>query len=82
MFERRVILVSGEKRTDTFKSHYVPWQAVCLVGKKVEKKVKEEVLEGENPFEDEIMKEQKNEITPIESVQPTPPLFETAPLSQ
>ncbi len=39
VFERRVTLASGELRKDTFKSHYIPWQAVCLVGKKAEPKV-------------------------------------------
>jgi vancomycin resistance protein YoaR len=32
-FSRAVTLASGEVRTDTWKSHYVPWPAVCLVGK-------------------------------------------------
>ena len=34
VFERRVIYQTGEKKTDTYKSHYVVWPAVCLVGKK------------------------------------------------
>lgn len=35
-FERRVTYPDGEKKTDVFKSHYVVWPAVCLVGKKPE----------------------------------------------
>ncbi len=42
VFERRVTLANGELRKDVFKSHYVPWQAVCLVGKKAEPKVRAE----------------------------------------
>lgn len=33
VFERRVTYSSGEKKTDVYKSHYVVWPAVCLVGK-------------------------------------------------
>ncbi|MBI4268530.1 VanW family protein [Candidatus Uhrbacteria bacterium] len=33
IFDRRVTLANGELKTDTFKSHYVVWPAVCLVGK-------------------------------------------------
>ncbi|MBI2484362.1 VanW family protein, partial [Candidatus Uhrbacteria bacterium] len=32
VFERRVYPVSGEMKKDIFKSHYVVWPAVCLVG--------------------------------------------------
>lgn len=32
-FERRVTYPSGELKKETFKSHYVVWPAVCLVGK-------------------------------------------------
>jgi vancomycin resistance protein YoaR len=31
-FSRTVIYSSGEKKVDVFKSHYKPWQEVCLVG--------------------------------------------------
>ncbi|MDD5040181.1 MAG: VanW family protein [Patescibacteria group bacterium] len=31
-FTRTVSAADGTKKTDTFTSHYVPWQAVCLVG--------------------------------------------------
>jgi vancomycin resistance protein YoaR len=32
-FDRSVTTASGEIKTETWKSHYVPWSAVCLVGK-------------------------------------------------
>ncbi len=31
-FSRTVTYADGTKKTDTFKSHYKPWQEVCLVG--------------------------------------------------
>lgn len=31
-FTRTVIYSNGEKRVDTFRSHYKPWQEVCLIG--------------------------------------------------
>lgn len=37
VFERRVYPVDGKMKKDVFKSHYVVWPAVCLVGKKEEK---------------------------------------------
>lgn len=37
IFERRVYSTAGEIKKDIFKSHYVVWPAVCLVGKKEEK---------------------------------------------
>ncbi|MDO8489986.1 MAG: VanW family protein [bacterium] len=33
IFERRIITASGEEKKDIFKSHYVVWPAVCLIGK-------------------------------------------------
>ncbi len=35
-FTQTVIYPNGEKKSKTFKSHYKPWGAVCLVGKTVE----------------------------------------------
>lgn len=32
-FTRTVTLANGEVKTETWKSHYVPWSAVCLIGK-------------------------------------------------
>lgn len=32
-FSRTVTFANGEVKTETWKSHYVPWSAVCLVGK-------------------------------------------------
>lgn len=31
-FTRTVTLANGEKKVDTFRSHYKPWQEVCLIG--------------------------------------------------
>jgi vancomycin resistance protein YoaR len=31
-FTRVVTYANGEKKTDVFKSHYKPWQEVCLIG--------------------------------------------------
>jgi vancomycin resistance protein YoaR len=31
-FTRTVVYPSGEKKVDVFKSHYKPWQEVCLIG--------------------------------------------------
>jgi vancomycin resistance protein YoaR len=31
-FTRTIIYASGEKKVDVFKSHYKPWQEVCLIG--------------------------------------------------
>ncbi|MFA6099179.1 MAG: VanW family protein [Patescibacteria group bacterium] len=31
-FSRTVTYADGEKKSDTFKSHYKPWQEVCLIG--------------------------------------------------
>lgn len=36
VFERRVTYPDGEIKKDIFKSHYVAWPAVCLVGRKTE----------------------------------------------
>ena len=35
-FTRTITLASGEVKTETYKSHYRPWQAVCLLGVKPE----------------------------------------------
>lgn len=35
-FERRVTYSNGELKKDIFKSHYVAWPAVCLVGKRTD----------------------------------------------
>jgi len=42
IFERRVTYPDGELKKDIFKSHYVVWPAVCLVGKAPEPIVQEE----------------------------------------
>jgi len=34
-FDYKVIYPSGEEKKTRFSSHYVPWQAVCLVGAKI-----------------------------------------------
>ncbi len=36
IFERRIVYLNGETKKDTFKSHYVVWPAVCLVGKQTD----------------------------------------------
>jgi len=41
-FDYTVIYPDGEEKVERFKSHYVPWQAVCLVGAEPE----EEGVEG------------------------------------
>ncbi len=42
-FTRTVTYANGEKKVDVFKSHYKPWQAVCLIG--VEKLTEDPVTE-------------------------------------
>jgi hypothetical protein len=32
IFTRTIEFASGDVKTEDWKSHYVPWQAVCLVG--------------------------------------------------
>jgi len=32
-FSRTITFANGEVKTETWKSHYVPWAAVCLIGK-------------------------------------------------
>ena len=32
-FDYSVTYPSGDTKTNRFKSHYVPWQEVCLIGK-------------------------------------------------
>ncbi|MBI2644816.1 VanW family protein [Candidatus Uhrbacteria bacterium] len=39
IFERRVIYSNGELKKDIFKSHYVTWPEVCLVGKRADEVV-------------------------------------------
>lgn len=39
VFERRVTYQNGEIKKDTFKSHYVVWPEVCLVGKRSDETV-------------------------------------------
>lgn len=34
-FSRTITFANGETKTEIWKSHYVPWSAVCLVGKEV-----------------------------------------------
>jgi vancomycin resistance protein YoaR len=36
VFERRVTYAHGEIKKDVFKSHYVTWPAVCMVGKRTD----------------------------------------------
>jgi len=42
-FDYTVIYPNGEEKTERFKSHYVPWQAICLVGVDPEKETEEEL---------------------------------------
>lgn len=46
-FDYTVIYPDGEEKVERFKSHYVPWQAVCLVGAEPEKEEAEEGAETE-----------------------------------
>jgi vancomycin resistance protein YoaR len=46
VFYRTITYMSGEKKEETWKSHYVPWQAVCLVG--VEKPAEPSITETES----------------------------------
>lgn len=41
-FDYSVDYSNGETKTRRFKSHYVPWQEVCLIGKKI-------IIENETP---------------------------------
>ncbi len=44
-FDYKVIYPDGEEVEERFKSHYVPWQAVCLIGVEVLSTSTEEVVE-------------------------------------
>jgi len=53
-FTRTVTLASGEVKTETWKSHYVPWSAVCLVGKEPAPPTENTPPSGETPSENPL----------------------------
>jgi len=51
LFERTITYPNGEKKEEKWRSHYKPWQAVCLVGKEPKKELEETEEEGEEEEE-------------------------------
>ncbi|MDP2630605.1 MAG: VanW family protein [Candidatus Uhrbacteria bacterium] len=69
VFERRIFYADGTTKKETYKSHYVVWPAVCLVGKKPEEPPASSAIQASSP-ETPVSQTDPSQISTGQSVPP------------